>query len=163
VRLISNLNTAPVATDDSVTTAEDAPITFNVLLNDQDAEGDALETAVITGPAHGSLVQNADGTFTYTPNANYFGADSFTYVARDAEFDSNLATVNITITPVNDAPVATNDSVTLDEDTTATIAVLANDSDIEGAALTPSLVSGPANGRGAFAHGTTAGPALQTH
>lgn len=100
-------------------------------------------------------MQNADGTFTYTPNANYFGADSFTYVARDAEFDSNLATVNITITPVNDAPVATNDSVTLDEDTTATIAVLANDSDIEGAALTPSLVSGPANGRGAFAHGIT--------
>ena len=102
VRLISELstNTAPVAVDDSVTTAEDQPITFNVLLNDQDAEGDALTAVVLTGPAHGTLIQNIDGSFTYTPNANYFGTDAFTHTTNDGDpstgtgqgLDSNLAT-----------------------------------------------------------------------
>jgi VCBS repeat-containing protein len=104
VRLLG-ANTAPTATDDSVTTPEDQPLTFNMLANDQDAEGDTLTPSIVQGPTHGTLTANADGTFTYTPNANYFGADSFTYLANDGKLDSNLATVSITIAPVNDAPV----------------------------------------------------------
>ena len=63
------------------------------LANDQDAEGDTLAPSIVQGPAHGTLVQNADGSFTYTPNANYFGSDAFIYTASDGELDSNLATV----------------------------------------------------------------------
>jgi VCBS repeat-containing protein len=146
VRLISDRNTAPTAADDAVTTAEDQPTTFNVLLNDQDAEGDALTAAVLTGPAHGTLTQNLDGSFTYTPEANYFGVDSFTYVARDAEFDSSLATVSLTITPVNDAPVLADSGATTAEDTALVLNLLASATDVEGDTLTVAIVTGPANG-----------------
>jgi uncharacterized delta-60 repeat protein len=81
-----------------------------VLANDSDAEGNPLQvnTGVVTGPANGSLQINADGSFTYTPNANFSGTDSFTYRASDGTVDSNIATVTISVNPVNDAPTATN-------------------------------------------------------
>ena len=68
-------------------------------------DGDPLSAILVTGPAHGTLSLNAEGAFTYTPAANFNGADTFTYKANDGALDSNTATVNITITPVNDAPV----------------------------------------------------------
>src|SRR5213076_3364781 len=90
-----------------------------------------------------------DGSFSYAPAANYNGSDSFTYKANDGQADSGIATVSITITGVNDAPVAVNDSYTTTEDTTLTIAasgVLANDSDVDGDSLSAALVSPPTHG-----------------
>jgi VCBS repeat-containing protein len=104
-------NTPPVANNDAYTTNEDTALTVaapGVLGNDTDANGNSL-TAVrgsgTTGPSNGTLTFNADGSFTYTPNANFNGSDSFTYFANDGFADSNTAaTVTITVNAVNDAP-----------------------------------------------------------
>src|SRR5262249_31269611 len=80
-------------------TAEDTPVSGNVLANDSDADGDALNAILVSGPAHGSLSLNPDGSFTYTPNANYNGPDSFSYKANDGGADSNVATLSINHTP----------------------------------------------------------------
>src|SRR2546425_6363456 len=88
-------------------------------------------------------------SFSYTPAANYNGPDSFTYKANDGQADSGIATVSITITGVNDAPVAVNDSYTTAEDTTLNVAapgVLANDSDVDDDTLSAVLVSQPTHG-----------------
>ena len=90
-----------------------------MLANDTDVDGDALTAILVSGPAHGSLTLNADGSFTYTPAANYNGPDSFTYKANDGQADSNVATVSITVGAVNDAPVADADSIAATEDTPA--------------------------------------------
>src|SRR5207237_925640 len=107
-------------------------------------------TAVLpTGPTHGTLVLHADGSFVYTPDKDYNGADSFTYQASDGELTSTAATVTITIRPVNDAPVATDDSYTTVEDGALGAAlpgVLINDSDIDSPAITAVLVAGPSHG-----------------
>jgi VCBS repeat-containing protein len=100
-------NTAPVGVDDVVETLEDEPVVINVISNDTDADGDALTAVVVDGPAHGALVANADGTFTYTPEADYnsnYGPDGFTYRASDGVDESALTNVVIDVTPVNDAP-----------------------------------------------------------
>jgi hypothetical protein len=89
---------------------------------------------------------NVNKTFTYTPAPNYYGNDSFTYKVNNGQLDSNIATVSITITPVNDPPVAADDTATTPENTSVTVAVLANDSDVEGDVLTPSLGQGPSYG-----------------
>src|SRR5439155_10316537 len=120
-----------------------------VLANDIDVEGDAIMAALVAGPTHGMLTLNADGSFTYMPAANYNGSDSFTYRANDGSANSNTATVSITVTGVNDAPVAVNDSYSVAEDNTLTVAapgVIGNDTDVDGDALTAALVSGPAHG-----------------
>jgi len=104
---------------------------------------------VVTGPSHGALTLNANGSFTYTPAANFNGSDSFTYKANDGQADSNVATVALTINPVNDAPVAVNDSFATNEDTALTITapgVLANDTDVDGNSLTAVVVTGPSHG-----------------
>src|SRR5207249_1138184 len=93
-----------------------------LLANDTDIEGDSLSAALVNGPAHGSLTLNADGSFSYTPAANYNGSDSFTYKANDGQADSNIATVALTIDPVNDPPVAVNDVYATNEDTALTVA-----------------------------------------
>src|SRR5262249_43150971 len=101
-----------------------------------------------SGPAHGSLTLNADGSFSYTPAANYNGPDSFTYQASDGSLTAS-ATVNITVIPVNDPPVANNDSYSINEDTTLIVAapgVLGNDTDVDGDPLAAVLVGGPAHG-----------------
>ena len=118
-----------------------------MLGNDTDVEGSTLSAAVVDGPAHtASFTLNANGSYDYTPAANFNGTDSFTYRANDGTDDSNPATVTITVNPVNDAPVAADDVATTDEDTTLTVTapgVLANDSDTEGSPLTGTLVSPP--------------------
>src|SRR5262249_8157276 len=114
---VAPVNDAPVAQNDIATTNEDTPDPSNVLTNDGDVDGDRLSAVLVSGPAHGSLALNADGSFTYTPDANYNGADSFSYKANDGSADSNVATVSINVAPVNDAPVAQNDVATTNEDT----------------------------------------------
>jgi VCBS repeat-containing protein len=149
---VTSVNDAPVAAGDSYQTTEDTPLTVpavGVLGNDSDVEGTALSAVLVTGPAHGTLTQSADGSFTYTPSANYHGTDSFTYRASDGSADSNIATVSLTISAVNDAPTAADDAYFLGEDQSLTIAgpgVLAGDSDVDGEALSALLVGGPAHG-----------------
>ena len=77
-----------------------------VLGNDSDADDDSLTASLVTSVSNGSLDLQTDGSFTYTPNLNFNGEDSFTYVANDGKADSNIATVTITVNPVNDPPVA---------------------------------------------------------
>ena len=105
---------------------------------------------LVASPAHGTLTFNTDGSFSYTPNLNFFGSDSFTYKANDGLAYSNVATVSLTITPVNDAPVAANDAYTTNEDAPLTVEALAgplgNDTDVEGDPLTVVLVDGPTHG-----------------
>src|SRR5882724_8272968 len=147
---VTPVNDPPVAVDDSVTTAEDTPILVSMLANDTDTEKDPLTAVIVSGPTHGTLTVNADGGYVYTPNADYNGSDSFTYKANDGAADSNVATVSITVTAVNDAPVAHNDSLSGAEDTTFQIAaasLLGNDTDADHDPLTIASV-GPA------AHGT---------
>src|SRR5262245_27223220 len=117
---VTGVNDAPVASPDSFATEEDVALTGNVLGNDTDVDSPALSATLVSGPAHGTLVFNADGSFTYTPNENYFGPDGFTYEASDGSLGSNVAGVSLTVNPVNDAPVANADAFTLDEDTTLT-------------------------------------------
>jgi VCBS repeat-containing protein len=149
---VNSVNDAPVAGDDAYSTAEDTLLNVpapGVLADDGDVEGDSLSAVLVSGPSHGSLTLNADGSFTYTPGANYNGSDSFTYKADDGPADSNVATVTITVTPVNDAPVAVGDSYDTDEDTQLNLAapgVLGNDEDVDGDTLTAVLVSGPSHG-----------------
>jgi VCBS repeat-containing protein len=143
------VNDAPIGNDEAVTTAEDTPIAGSVLTNDSDVEGNPLSVALATGPSNGSLVLNPDGTFTYTPDADFSGSDVFTYTVSDGNGGTDTATVVINVTPVNDAPVASNDSYSVAEDGVLTVGgagVLGNDGDVEGDALTASLVSGPSNG-----------------
>jgi VCBS repeat-containing protein len=145
-------NRAPTAAADSYSTAEDTTLTVaapGVLGNDGDLDGDALNAALVSGPAHGSLTLNANGGFTYTPTADYNGNDSFTYRAGDGTLQSGPATVTITVTGANDGPTATGDTYSTAEDTALTVAapgVLGNDSDPDGDSLSALVDSGPAHG-----------------
>src|SRR4029434_10904861 len=102
-----------------------------------------------SGPANGTLTLNSDGSFSYTPNADFNGADTFTYNVSDGTLTSEES-VTINVAPANDAPTAAADAYTTDQDTALTIdaaaGVLANDTDPDGDALSALLVSGPANG-----------------
>ncbi|MDP9387074.1 MAG: Ig-like domain-containing protein [Actinomycetota bacterium] len=149
---VNAVNDAPVAVDDAYTTAEDTLLTVaapGVLGNDTDAEGDALTASLATGPANGTLALNPDGSFTYTPNANYNGPDSFTYTASDGNGGSDTATVSISVTAVNDDPAALGDAYSTAENTALTVpapGVLSNDTDVDGDALSASVGAAPANG-----------------
>jgi VCBS repeat-containing protein len=156
------LNNPPVANNDSYTTLEDGPLILSapgILANDTDANGNTLTAAVVSPPAHGSLILNSNGSFIYTPNTNYNGSDSFTYAAHDGSVTGNVATVSIQVTPVNDPPVANDDTYTVAEDTTLTVpiigllstgtpgaGILANDTDPEGDGLVALLGSNVSHG-----------------
>ncbi len=137
-------NNPPVAGADAFATQEDQPVSGRVTGNDNDPDGQALTTGVVMGPAHGSLSLQSDGQFTYTPAANYHGSDRFTYSLGDGSL-SATATVGITITPVNDAPVAAPLSITTDEDTAKSGALPAA-FDVDGDAVTYAKASEPLHG-----------------
>ncbi|MGE5608133.1 MAG: Ig-like domain-containing protein, partial [Bacillota bacterium] len=153
IMTVQNINDAPVASNDSYSTDEDVPLTIStpgVLTNDTDVDGDALTAVLLSGPSHGTLTLNANGSFTYQPASNYYGPDSFTYKTSDGQLQSGTATVTLTVNPVNDPPVARDDTKTAWEDLPQQIlamALLVNDSDVEGDPLTVTSV-GPAD------HGT---------
>src|SRR5207248_3931357 len=128
------VNDAPVAANDAYSTNEDTALNVaaaGVLANDSDVDGDALTAILVSSPAHGSVALNADGSFTYTPTANYNGGDSFTYKANDGSLNSNLATVSLTINPVNDQPQAEDGSATTNEDTLVSVNLSSYVSDVE--------------------------------
>lgn len=96
----AGLNQAPVAVDDSYSTNQDTPLTVaapGVLANDTDADSDPLTAVKVSDPANGAVTLNSDGSFTYTPNAGFFGSDSFSYTANDTYAASNVATVTMTV------------------------------------------------------------------
>ena len=137
----------PTAVDDSAQTRSDTAVTINVLANDFVPAGTLVPSSVtiVTAPASGSTVANADGTITYTPGATV-GNNTFTYTAANTSGDvSNAATVTVF---VHEPPVAVNDSVLARSDRSATIAVLANDFDTDGTLdpTTVTIVSAPSSG-----------------
>ena len=103
-------NDAPVAQDGSASGNEDTPISGTVVAIDPDDP--TLTYALAAQAANGTVVVNTDGTYTYTPNLNFNGTDSFTFTASDGTIVSNAATVTLTVTAVNDAPVAQDGSAT---------------------------------------------------
>jgi VCBS repeat-containing protein len=99
----------PESQNDLYSTNEDTVLTVaapGVLANDTDADGDPLSAALESAPSHGTVTLNADGSFAYTPAPDYNGSDSFTYVANDGFANSNVATVTIDVSSVNDVPTA---------------------------------------------------------
>jgi hypothetical protein len=142
----SPANQPPSAAGQSISTSEDTPAA--IVLEAADPDGNPLSYSVVTGPAHGSLSGSAPN-LSYQPASNYNGPDSFTFRASDGLADSNLATASISVLPVNDAPAAANNSYTLQAGATLTLSapgVLGNDTDVDSAALTAVLVTGPAHG-----------------
>ncbi len=150
---VNGVNDAPVAVEDNYSVAEDGSLVVNaadgVLDNDQDVEGDALTASLVSDVSNGTLSLSSNGSFTYTPDANFNGTDSFTYKANDGTVDGNTVTVNINVTAVNDAPTAMADSYSVEENDTLTVSasgVLGNDSDVDNDPLTAVLVSDVSSG-----------------
>ncbi|MEP7744211.1 tandem-95 repeat protein, partial [Vibrio parahaemolyticus] len=140
-----NFTVAPVAdiVADKATVVEDTPTIIKVLGNDTfEGDGKVVSLDTNNGPANGTVSVNPDGSVTYTPNDNYHGADSFTYIVTSGGV-SESTTVNVDVTPVNDAPVAKDDIATTQEDTAVTIDVLPNDSDVDGDKLSIQSASVP--------------------
>jgi len=121
---VGSVNDAPVAVADAYATAEDTQLNVaaltGVLDNDEDIENDTLTSVLVTNVSHGSLTLNTDGSFSYLPAANYNGSDSFTYKANDGTADSNIVTVTISISAVNDPPQGMDNTFTINEDTAKT-------------------------------------------
>src|SRR4051812_43438316 len=150
---VSSINDKPVASNDAYTLDEDTPLTISgpgVMANDSDADGDPLAASLVSGPFHGSLALNPDGSFTYTPAENFHGVDGFSYLVNDGTASSTVATVTLEVNAINDTPLAANGGFTPAEDTPLTIAadagLLVNDSDVDGDTLSASLVAGPTHG-----------------
>ncbi|GLQ32120.1 tandem-95 repeat protein [Litoribrevibacter albus] len=131
---VSGINDAPTVVADTVQTDEDTAVSIAVLDNDSDSDGtiDVSTIAVVVDPSNGTVTALSDGSFTYMPNADYNGSDSFTYTVKDdQDAVSSQATVSITVNAVNDAPVAGNDVAVLQEDSNIDINVAGNDSDVD--------------------------------
>ncbi|ENP0832849.1 tandem-95 repeat protein, partial [Vibrio parahaemolyticus] len=140
-----NFTVAPVAdiVADKATVVEDTSTVIKVLGNDTfEGDGKVVSLDTNNGPANGTVSVNPDGSVTYTPNDNYQGTDSFTYIVTSGGV-SESTTVSVDVTPVNDAPVAKDDTVITDEDTPVTIDVLPNDNDIDGDKLSIQSASVP--------------------
>ncbi|MBP7402951.1 MAG: tandem-95 repeat protein, partial [Clostridia bacterium] len=144
------VNHAPLAVDDAVSTPEDTPVNIDVLANDTDADGDLLTVSAVTAPLHGSAVIQPDQTVTYTPDPDWSGAtDSFIYFIADEAGAASAADVYVTVTAVNDPPVAAPDAYTAAENTLLTVpasGVLGNDTDTEGDPLTAVLTEDALHG-----------------
>ena len=141
------INPPPVARADAFSTDEDTVLTVaapGVLANDNDPDGDPITAIKVTGPSHGTVTLNADGSFTYTPATGFTGTDSFTYKANDGSGDSPVAPVTITVSAANHAPVASGQAVSTNENTAKEITMAATDAD--GDLLSYFIVSNPAHG-----------------
>jgi VCBS repeat-containing protein len=162
---VNPLNNPPVAMDDGYVIDEDTLLSVaapGVLGNDTDLDGDSLTAVLVNDVSDGSLTLHTDGSFSYTPNTDFNGTDSFTYLANDGLADSNTTTVTLTVNPINDPPVAQDDSFSGNENTTISGEVLVDngngpDSDVDGNLDTNSvsLVSGSSNGNLALSNDGT--------
>ncbi len=154
--VVTGVNDAPNASNNTYIRSEDTRLVVvapGVLGNDSDPDGDALSAALYSNPAHGDLSFSANGSFIFTPTANFNGADSFIYVASDGVL-TDTAVVNLRFNPVNDAPLAAGDAYTATEDiplVEPAPGVLGNDDDVDGDSLTAVVDTPPANGSLALA------------
>jgi len=141
---VTPVNDPPVANDQRVTAQEDTPQSITVTGSDPD--GDPLTYSILTGTSNGTILgfDPETGTLLYTPNAHYYGPDSFVFVVCDPSGACDAATVTIVVEPVDDLPVALPQALTTPEDTPQTIGLIGIDADDD--ALTYGIVSGPANG-----------------
>lgn len=138
---VAAVNDAPTATSQSVVTSEDVPATFSLNISDVD---DTIDSYVlVSGPSHGTL-SGTPSNLTYTPATNYYGADSFAYKVSDGQIESDTVSVSISVTAVNDKPVASAQSVTLNEDSSKQFTLIG--SDVENGHLSASIVTQPSNG-----------------
>lgn len=133
---VVSTNAPPVANDDAVSTDDGISVSINVLANDSDPDGDPLTISSNGSAMNGTVVDNGDGTLTYTPDAGFVGSDSFTYTVSDPDGLSDTASVTIDVTFVNGAPIANDDSASTSKNTDVVIDVLANDTDPDGDPLT---------------------------
>ncbi|MGH7452278.1 MAG: tandem-95 repeat protein, partial [bacterium] len=120
-----------------------------VLSNDSDDKGGPIKALLKSGPSHGSVILNANGSFIYRPNVNFNGLDSFTYTAHDGISAGNVAQATIRVNPVNDMPVAANDNYLIEGNSVLSWpipGVLGNDLDVEGDTLSAILVNRPVKG-----------------
>lgn len=151
---VQNVFDPPVAHDDTYNATEDTVLQVSaadgVQKNDENPDDVTLNAVVVSPPTKGQIVLNADGSFTYTPNLNANGQDTFTYRLNPGSGQSNVATVTINIAAVNDPPVANDDTYTTNEDTplvvTAANNVLLNDTDVDSTSLIFLVVSQPQHG-----------------
>ena len=142
VTVVTVPNSAPIATDQNASTAEDTPVAIVLPASDVDP-ADVLSFVIVAQPAHGVLSGTAPNV-TYTPSANFHGSDSFTFKANDGAADSNVATVSINVAAVNDAPVAASASVSTSRD--VAVGVTLSASDIDGDSLSFAVATQPTHG-----------------
>ncbi|HHC7349856.1 TPA: tandem-95 repeat protein, partial [Vibrio parahaemolyticus] len=136
------INDAPNAENDVITTEEDTVVTIDVLVNDSDVEGDALSIQSASVPSEQGSVDIVDGKLVFTPAENFNGEATITYIVTDGDL-TDEAKVTVTVTPVNDSPVAVDDTTSIQEDTAVTIDVLTNDTDVDGDKLSIESASVP--------------------
>ncbi len=139
--VVNPLNDPPMAEPQSLSVDEDAQL--EISLTGSDIDGDAVTFSIVDSPSHGTLDGSGDD-WTYRPAEDFTGEDSFTFSANDGSAQSDAATVSITVDPVNDPPLALAQSLTVDEDSELEITLTG--SDIDGDALTFSIVDDPSNG-----------------
>ena len=143
---VLNVNEPPVAAADTAATPEDTEVEIEVLANDVDVEGDALRVESVTAPAHGTVRIAAGGGVVYAPEADWHGTDRFAYTVSDGNGGTAKAEVEVIVEPVNDVPEAAADAAWTLEDEGVEIDVLANDTDVEGDALSIESVTAPSHG-----------------
>ncbi|EHU9466073.1 tandem-95 repeat protein [Vibrio parahaemolyticus] len=136
------INDAPNAKNDVITTEEDTAVTIDVLVNDSDVEGDVLSIQSASVPSEQGSVDIVDGKLVFTPAENFNGEATITYIVTDGDL-TDEAKVTVTVTPVNDSPVAVDDTTSIQEDTAVTIDVLTNDTDVDGDKLSIESASVP--------------------
>ena len=150
--LYTENGSSPIASNDNYAAQSGTMLTIpapGVLSNDSNPNGGTLNAILVSGPTHGTLTLNANGSFNYIPNADFTGTDTFTYQASDGTVQSNPATGTFTITSTNRPPVATNDTYAAQAGSTLTVpppGVLINDTDPDNGSLSTVLTSGTANG-----------------
>ena len=141
---VKNVNVAPVASGQTQNGVEDTGI--NLTLVATDADGDKLTYKVVSQPLHGNVTLNG-ATVVYKPVLNYNGTDSFTFIANDGKLDSRAATINLTITPVNDVPVANAQSLTVAMGSSLPISLAGTDVEDGASKLVFAIVTPPAKGK----------------
>jgi len=129
---ISPVNEFPVALSDSASLYEDGMLSDSVTANDILSADGGNMWGTVTGPFHGAVIFNTDGSYTYTPGADFYGMDSIIYKIYDVDNDSAVACIYLTVLPINDKPGAIDDNAVTAEDTPVTIDATANDNDVDG-------------------------------
>ena len=137
---------APVADDQAIETAEDTPITIFPSFEEVDVDGDMVSIIAFSQGTHGAVSEDGEGGFLYTPGDDYNGSDTFTYTVSDGNGLTDTATVSVTVTPVNDDPVATPESLTVAEDGSAVVYPSFDGTDVDGDDLFISDFGQGANG-----------------